>query len=81
MYSLAIGYLSYYIFIIYFLGTPIRGLTHHAYVRASKYGIQIPWVGMDNSGCPYLEENCNGNGKKNLAFKYAMKVEDYYPPV
>ena len=64
-----------------FSGTPIRGLTHHAYVRASKYGFQMPWVGMDNKGCPYLEKHCNGSGKENHTFAYPMKVESYYPPV
>ena len=62
-----------------FSGTPVRGLTHHAYAKA--YGFEVPWVGMDNSGCPYLEENCNGNGQNNLTFQYPMKVEEFYPPV
>jgi len=61
-------------------GTPIRGLKHYAYVRASKYGFQMPWVGMDNEGCPYLEKHCNSSGKENLVFAYPMKVESYYPP-
>lgn len=59
-------------------GTPIKGFKHYAY--AKTYGIEVPWIGMDNSGCPYLEDNCDGNGKKNLTFRYPMKVEEYYPP-
>ena len=72
-------YLRYYNNFLMFLGTPVKGLRHYAYAKA--YGIEVPWVGMDNSGCPYLEENCKGNGQKNLSFQYPMKVEEFYPPV
>jgi hypothetical protein len=66
---------------ILFIGFPLKGFKHYASVRESKFGIQVPWVGMDNDGCKYIDGHCNSSVKKELAFQYPMKVASWYPKV
>ena len=66
---------------MHILGFPIKGLKQEASVRPIKYGVSIPWIGMDNDGCKYLEGNCSHGANTTLTFKYGIQVQDWYPPV
>ena len=61
----------------------MRNLEQEAYWLTS-WGIQMPWVGLDTVGCPYMQNNCTAQAPVETdvqKFSYPIQIRKEYPRV
>ena len=77
------GCVSVYSIVPFLIDFPMREMKQEAYWITSL-GFQLPWVGLDKTGCKYMKNNCTAEtvGPNEVQpFSYPIQIMQAYPVV
>ena len=77
------GCVSVYSIVPFVIDFPMREMKQEAYWITSL-GFQLPWVGLDKTGCKYMKNNCTAEtvGPNEVQpFSYPIQIMQAYPVV
>ena len=75
--------MSVYSIVPFVIDFPMREMKQEAYWITSL-GFQLPWVGLDKTGCKYMKNNCTAEtvGPNEVQpFSYPIQIMQAYPVV